>query len=73
MRSADIINQSSEDDPLSSEDDPFERKTVGFVLPKSVATRIVNQGGIFSSHPQPNVHGRVHSTLKSTFSTFLRI
>jgi hypothetical protein len=55
VRSADIINQSSEDDPLSSEDDPFERKTVGFVLPKSVATRIVNQGGIFSSHPQPNV------------------
>ena len=28
---------------------------VGFVLPKSLATRIVNQGGVFSSHPEPNI------------------
>jgi FRG domain-containing protein len=48
VRSPHIINQ-------SDEGDPFARRTVGFILPKSVATRIVNQGGVFSSHPEPNI------------------
>lgn len=48
VQSPQIVNQ-------NDDFDPFERKTVGFVLPRSVATRIVNQGGIFSSHPTPNV------------------
>jgi hypothetical protein len=38
-----------------NENDPFARQTVGFILPRSVATRIVTQGGIFSTHPEPNV------------------
>jgi hypothetical protein len=48
VRAAHIIDQ-------ASEGDPFGRGTVGFVLPKSVASRIVTQGGIFSSHPEPDV------------------
>jgi len=48
VRSRAIINQ-------SVDGDPFERREVGFILPRSVATRIVNQAGIFSSHPEPNV------------------
>lgn len=51
IRSTQIINQ-------SDEGDPFARRTVGFILPRSVATRIVNQGGIFSSHPEPSVPWR---------------
>jgi hypothetical protein len=35
--------------------DPFGRNRVGFVVPSSIATRIVNQGGLFSSHPTPDV------------------
>lgn len=33
--------------------DPFARQTIGFVLPRSVTTRIVTQGGLFSYHPDP--------------------
>jgi hypothetical protein len=51
VRSPQIINQ-------SNEDDPFVRRTVGFILPRSVATRIVSQGGVFSSHPEPNLPWR---------------
>jgi hypothetical protein len=35
--------------------DPFDRREVGFILPRSVATRIVTQGGLFSCHPIPSV------------------
>ncbi|WP_283812198.1 FRG domain-containing protein [Bradyrhizobium stylosanthis] len=35
--------------------DPFDRQDVGFVLPRSVATRIVTQGGLFSCHPAPSM------------------
>jgi FRG domain len=48
VRSPQIIDQ-------VIETDPFARKTVGFVLPRSVAARIVNQGGLFSSHPTPDI------------------
>jgi hypothetical protein len=47
VRSSQIINQ-------SNDRDPFSRTTVEFVLPRSVAARIVSQGGIFSSHPAPD-------------------
>ena len=39
--------------PLTDQD-PFDRIDVGFVLPRSITTRIVTQGGIFSCHPRPN-------------------
>jgi hypothetical protein len=35
--------------------DPFSMKDIGFVLPRSITTRIVAQGGLFSSHPNPDV------------------
>ena len=38
-----------------SDVDPFERRTIGFVLPRSLTTRIVTQGGLFSFHPEPNL------------------
>lgn len=42
-------------DVLSDKDNPFDVKTVGFVSPRSLTGRIVNQGGVFSVHPQPDV------------------
>uniref|UniRef100_Q07RC6 FRG domain-containing protein n=1 Tax=Rhodopseudomonas palustris (strain BisA53) TaxID=316055 RepID=Q07RC6_RHOP5 len=51
VRSRNIVNQ-------ALEIDPFARTDVGFVLPRSLATRIVNQGGLFSSHPMPNLAWR---------------
>lgn len=47
VKSPMIINQ-------TAEPDPFARTNVGFILPRSVAARIVNQGGVFSSHPTPD-------------------
>ena len=35
--------------------DPFKRTSIGFVLPRSVTARIVNQSGLFSCHPDPSV------------------
>jgi hypothetical protein len=35
--------------------DPFAMRSIGFVLPRSITTRIVSQGGLFSSHPNPNL------------------
>jgi hypothetical protein len=34
-------------------DDPFALTEVGFLLPRSLTTRIVSQGGLFSVHPNP--------------------
>jgi hypothetical protein len=34
--------------------DPFAVKDVSFVWPRSVASRITSQGGMFSVHPRPN-------------------
>ncbi|QDL98505.1 FRG domain-containing protein [Rhodopseudomonas palustris] len=48
VRTRQIIDQ-------TADEDPFARSEVGFLLPRAVATRIVNQGGLFSSHPAPNV------------------
>ena len=36
------------------ETDPFVRKEIGILLPRSLTTRIVTQGGIFSVHPEPD-------------------
>ena len=33
--------------------DPFARREIGFVLPRSLTSRIVTQGGLFSYHPKP--------------------
>jgi hypothetical protein len=35
--------------------EPFDREEIGFLLPRSLTTRIVSQGGLFSCHPEPNV------------------
>ncbi len=35
------------------EPDPFTRDDIGFLLPRSITTRIVTQGGLFSYHPMP--------------------
>ena len=35
--------------------DPFKRKSIDFVLPRSVTSRIVNQSGLFSCHPNPSL------------------
>lgn len=35
--------------------DPFARREIGFVLPRSLTARIVTQGGLFSYHPNPAV------------------
>jgi hypothetical protein len=48
VRSPQIIDQ-------SVDEEPFARRSVGFILPRSVAARIVNQGGVFSSHPEPDI------------------
>jgi hypothetical protein len=32
---------------------PFERKEIGFLLPRSLSTRIVTQSGVFSVHSNP--------------------
>jgi hypothetical protein len=48
VQSRNIVDQ-------SFDKDPFTRPDVGFVLPRSLATRIVNQGGLFSSHPTPDL------------------
>lgn len=34
--------------------DPFKQTSIGFVLPRSVTARIVNQNGLFSCHPDPS-------------------
>lgn len=44
----DIIN-------TKKEIDPFLRNEIGILLPRSLTTRIVTQGGVFSVHPEPNV------------------
>lgn len=36
-----------------TEGDPFARSDIGFILPRSITTRIVTQGGLFSCHPAP--------------------
>lgn len=33
---------------------PFERTEIGFLLPRSLTTRIVTQSGLFSVHPDPS-------------------
>jgi hypothetical protein len=33
--------------------DPFALKTVGFLLPRALTTRIITQSGLFSVHPDP--------------------
>jgi hypothetical protein len=38
---------------LSDKDTPFVIPEVGFISPRSLTGRIVNQGGIFSVHPHP--------------------
>jgi hypothetical protein len=48
IRGAQIIDQ-------LADKDPFARGEVGFVLPRSIAARIVNQGGVFSAHPSPEL------------------
>ena len=35
------------------EGDPSARSEIGFVLPRSITSRIVTQGGLFSYHPDP--------------------
>jgi hypothetical protein len=47
--------------PVSSRDiidvkqeKPFSRDSIGFLLPRSLTSRIVTQGGIFSVHPEPD-------------------
>ncbi|WP_232629301.1 FRG domain-containing protein [Methylobacterium sp. Leaf118] len=40
-------------DPIK-EPDPFAMRRVGFILPRSVTTRIVTRGGLFSAHPIPD-------------------
>jgi hypothetical protein len=37
----------------TSNPDPFAMASIGFFLPRSITTRIVTQGGLFSSHPEP--------------------
>jgi hypothetical protein len=37
----------------TSNPDPFAMTSIGFFLPRSITTRIVTQGGLFSSHPEP--------------------
>lgn len=39
---------------LSDRDKPFEITTLGFISPRSLTGRIVNQSGVFSVHPQPD-------------------
>lgn len=34
--------------------DPFARMEIGFLLPRSLTTRIVTQSGLFSYHPNPD-------------------
>jgi hypothetical protein len=48
IRASQIVDQ-------LADKDPFARTEVGFVLPRSIATRIVNQGGLFSAHPSPEL------------------
>lgn len=36
------------------EEDPFLRKEIGILLPRSLTTRIVTQSGVFSIHPEPD-------------------
>lgn len=36
------------------QEDPFALTDIGFLLPRSLTTRIVTQGGLFSVHPRPN-------------------
>lgn len=35
--------------------DPFSRKQVGILLPRSLTARIVTQSGVFSVHPEPQM------------------
>lgn len=37
----------------ASNPDPFGMTNIAFFLPRSITTRIVTQGGLFSSHPDP--------------------
>jgi hypothetical protein len=36
------------------DNDPFKIDDIGILLPRSLTTRIVTQGGLFSVHPEPN-------------------
>jgi hypothetical protein len=40
---------------LTSVDDPFAINKVSFYWPRSVASRITSQSGLFTVHPEPNV------------------
>ncbi len=48
IRAADVID-------LEVDQDPFTITQVGFVLPRSLSSRIVSQSGLFSAHPTPAV------------------
>jgi hypothetical protein len=50
--------------------DPFRRKNVEFVVPSSIATRIVNQGGLFLIQPRMSP-GSYRWRIPSTSLTYL--
>lgn len=60
VKADDIVDADENSDPMKIED-------VGFLYPRSLAPRIINQSGLFSIHPQPVVHWLPKTTESANF------